>query len=85
MILFGIKDNFADSKATYKNLQYFATSTDIYKIPKTYIDAERPYYNTYYFSDRNKAELFMAGLEYKYMEARKWFWHYGLPKTKFHT
>lgn len=66
MILFGIKDNFADNKAKYKDLQMFTTSTDIYKIPQKYLDTYNARYNTYYFTDRNKAELFMAELEYKY-------------------
>lgn len=66
MILFGIKDNYADTRAKYKDLQYFSTSTDIYKIPKTYIDTYKARYNTYYFTDRHKAEMFLAQLEHKY-------------------
>lgn len=69
--IFGIKDNFADSKAKYKDLQMFETSTDIYKIPQKYLDTYKPRYNTYYFTNEQKAEMFMAELEHKYIKRKQ--------------
>lgn len=66
MTLFGIKDNFADTRAKYKDLFLFSTDTTIYYIPKKYIDTEKSYKNTYYFTDYNKARLFEASLWQKY-------------------
>lgn len=66
MTLFGIKDNFADTRAKYKDLFLFSTDTTIYNIPKKYIDTEKEYRHTYYFTSYNKARLFEAGLWQKY-------------------
>ena len=66
MILFGIKDNFADTIAKYKDIFLFSTDTTIYNIPKKYIDTEKSYRNTYYFTDYNRARLFEASLWHKY-------------------
>ena len=66
MTLFGIKDNFADTRAKYKDLFLFSTDTTIYNIPKKYIDTEKSYYHTYYFTNYNKARLFEATLWKKY-------------------
>lgn len=66
IILFGIKDNYADTRATYKELLPFTTSTKIYNIPRKYINTRKSYRNTYYFTNRLQASLFFAELEYKY-------------------
>ena len=40
MTLFGVKDNFADTRAKYKDIFLFSTDSTIYNIPKKYIDTE---------------------------------------------
>lgn len=66
MVLFGIKDDFANTKAIYKDLFMFTTSNEIYHIPQKYIDSKKSYRNTYFFTNRQQAELFLAELELKY-------------------
>lgn len=66
MVIFGVKDNFADTKAEFKDIFLFCSDTSIYNIPKKYVDTGKSYHNTYYFTTYEQAELFEAGLWNKY-------------------
>lgn len=43
MTLFGIKDNFADTRAKYKDLFLFSTDSTIYNIPKKYLRGQKDF------------------------------------------
>lgn len=66
MLLFGVKDDFANPKAKFKDIILFSTDTTIHKISPKHINNEKPYRHTYWFTDGRKAELFEAGLWQKY-------------------
>lgn len=66
MVIFGVKDNFADTKAKFKDIILFSSDTSIYNIPNKYVNTSKSYHNTYYFTTYQQASLFEASLWDKY-------------------
>lgn len=61
--LYQIKDNYADTKAKYKELLSFESWTSV---PKKYIDSKISHRHSYYFTNETEAETFLNELSNKY-------------------